>query len=187
MNPSTEVRNAVLRLYETMATGDASAIRHLFSRQSGVLAIGSDPSEWWAGHDTIVEAFQAQLRGIGRRKVEPGDLNAFVEGTVGWAADRRTHRQTNGQELTVRETFLFHQEDGEWKLVQLDASAAMPNAELAGQDPAKERADEHARTFCTVTRCDRGPGLVGSQVHRVQVGDGAGCLYGHRRRTWNAR
>jgi hypothetical protein len=84
MNPSTEVRNAVLRLYESMGTGDVSAIERLFSCQSGVLAIGSDPSEWWAGHDTIVEAFKAQLQGSGTRKVEAGDLNAFAEGSVGW-------------------------------------------------------------------------------------------------------
>ncbi len=132
MNQSTEVGNAVLRLYETMATGDVSAIERIFSRQSGVLAIGSDPDEWWAGHDTIVEAFKVQLQGTGTRKVEPGDLSAFVEGTVGWAADRRIMRLASGREITVRETMLFHQEDGEWKLVQFHASVAVPNAELAG-------------------------------------------------------
>ena len=132
MNRSTEVRNAVLRLYESMGTGDVSAIERLFSCQSGVLAIGTDPNEWWAGHDTIVEAFKAQLQGSGTRKVEPGDLNAFAEGSVGWAADRRTMRLANGKELTIRETFLFHQEDGDWKLVQFHASAAVPNAELVG-------------------------------------------------------
>jgi len=62
MNPSTDVRNAVLRLYEGMATGDVAALARLFSRESGVLAIGSDPAEWWVGHDTILEAFKAQLQ-----------------------------------------------------------------------------------------------------------------------------
>ena len=138
MNPSTEVRSAVLRLYESMGTGNVDAIERLFSHRDGVLAIGSDPDEWWAGHDTIVEAFKAQLQATGTRKVEPGDLNAFAEGTVGWAADRRTRRLANGKELTFRETFLFHQEDGEWKLVQFHASVALPNAELASQDPSEE-------------------------------------------------
>jgi hypothetical protein len=132
MKPSHEVRNAVLRLYESMGTGDVSAIERLFSRQSGVLAIGSDPGERWAGHDTIVEAFKAQLQGSGTRTIEPGDLNAFAEGSVGWAADRRTLRLASGKELTIRETFLFHQEDGDWKLVQFHASVAVPNAELVG-------------------------------------------------------
>ena len=132
MNRSTKVRDAVLGLYESMGTGDVSALERLFSGQSGVLAIGSDPSEWWVGHDTIVEAFRAQLQGSGTRKVEPGDLNAFAEGSVGWAADRRTMRLASGKEITIRETFLFHQEDGDWKLVQFHASIAVPNAELAG-------------------------------------------------------
>jgi hypothetical protein len=132
MNPSTEVRNAVLGLYESMGTGDVSTIERLFSCESGVLAIGTDPSEWWAGHAAIVEAFKAQLQGTGTRTVEPGDLSAFAEGSVGWAADRRTMRLASGKEITIRETFLFHQEDGDWKLVQFHASVAVPNAELAG-------------------------------------------------------
>jgi hypothetical protein len=92
-------------------TGDVCAIERLFSCESGTLAICSDPSEWWAGHDTIVEAFEAQLQGSGTRKVEPGDLNAFAEGSVGWAADRRTMRLADGKEIVIRETMLFHQED----------------------------------------------------------------------------
>jgi hypothetical protein len=51
---------------------------------------------------------------------------------MGWAADRRTMRLAGGKEITIRETFLFHQEDGDWKLVQCHASVAVPNAELVG-------------------------------------------------------
>ena len=132
MKPSNEVRNAVLGLYESMGMGDVGAIERLFSCQSGVLVIGTDSNEWWVGQDTIVEAFKAQLQGSGTRKVEPGELNAFAEGSVGWAADRRTMRLANGKEIIIRETFLFHQEDGDWKLVQFHASVAVPNAEPAG-------------------------------------------------------
>jgi len=132
MNPSAEIRDAVLRFYEAVATGDVSTLERLISRERGVLAIGSDPNEWWAGYDAIQQAFKAQFQETGARQVHPGDLNAFVEGTVGWAADRRTMRLASGKELTIRETMLFHQEDGEWKLVQFHASVAVPNAELTG-------------------------------------------------------
>jgi hypothetical protein len=47
MKPSNEVRNAVLGLYESMGMGDVGAIERLFSCQSGVLVIGTDPNEWW--------------------------------------------------------------------------------------------------------------------------------------------
>jgi hypothetical protein len=130
MDSSAEVRAAVLRLYESMATGDVGAIERLFSRQGGVLGIGSDPAEWWVGHNAITRAFAAQLGETGTRNIEPGDLIAFSEGTVGWAADRRTIRLPNGKELVVRETTVWHQEEGEWKLVQFHASLAVPNSEL---------------------------------------------------------
>lgn len=122
----------MLRFYEAMGTGDAPALDRLFSREGGALAIGSDPGEWWAGHDTILEAFHAQLQGRSSRKIVPGELSTFVEGTVGWAADRRTMRLSSGKEITVRETMLFRQEDGIWALVQFHASFAVPNDELAG-------------------------------------------------------
>lgn len=130
MNPSIEIKDAVLGLYESVTAGDVGAIERLFSRQSGVLTIGSDPSEWWADYDTIVGAFKAQFRESGTRQIKAGELTTFAEGTVGWSADRRTMRLPNGKELTIRETFIFHKEDGDWKIVQMHASLAVPNTEL---------------------------------------------------------
>jgi len=101
MEPSAELKSVVLRLYESMSTGDVSAVERLFSRQSGVLAVGSDPSEWWADHDAIAEAFRAQLQEMGARQIKAGELSAFVEGTVGWAVDRRTMRLANGREIVT--------------------------------------------------------------------------------------
>jgi hypothetical protein len=46
------------------------------------------------------------------------------------AADRCTIRLPNGRERIVRETTVWHQEEGEWKLVQFHASLAVPNSEL---------------------------------------------------------
>jgi ketosteroid isomerase-like protein len=113
-----------------MATGDLNAIEDFFSRRDGVLAVGSDPAEWWAGHDAIKRAFAAQLQETGTRRIVPGELRAYVEGTVGWAVDRRTMRLPSGKELTVRETAVLHREDGEWKIVQLHASLAVLNEEV---------------------------------------------------------
>jgi len=135
MNPSAELRNAVLRLYEGMSSGDVSAIERLFSRQSGVLAIGSDPNEWWSGYDTIVRAFKVQLQEMGTRQIQVGELNTFVEGAVGWA-DRHITRRMNDEEMTIRETIVFHKEDGEWKIVQFHASLGVPNTEVFGKELA---------------------------------------------------
>jgi ketosteroid isomerase-like protein len=109
-----------------MGTADMAAIERAFSRGDGVLAIGTDPSEWWVGHAAIIQAFDAQFARSGTRRVVSGELSTFVEGTVGWAADRRAVRLADGRKLTVRETFVFHKEDGEWKIVQMHASLAVP-------------------------------------------------------------
>jgi hypothetical protein len=125
MRSSSDLRNAVLRLYESMGTSDMKTIENSFSRQGGVLAIGTDPSEWWSDQATIIDGFKTQFSRSGTRRVEPGELSTFVEGTVGWAADRRTKRLADGQEITIRETFVFHREDDEWKIVQMHASLAL--------------------------------------------------------------
>jgi ketosteroid isomerase-like protein len=132
MESSAELKSAVLRLYEAMAAGDPGAIGRFFSRASGVLAIGSDPAEWWAGHDAIAQAFAAQLGETGAHRIVPGELSAWVEGTVGWAVDRRRKQMPDGKELTIRETTVWHEEDGEWKIVQFHASLAVSNEEAFG-------------------------------------------------------
>ena len=130
MTPSEEIKNAVLHLYESMSTGNLSAIERMFSRQRGVLAIGSDPNECWTDYDTINQVFSAQFQGGSGKPIIAKDLHAFAEGTVGWASERRTSRLPNGNESAIRETFVFHQEEGEWKIVQLHVSFGRPNAEV---------------------------------------------------------
>ena len=137
MNPSDELKNVMLRFYESISLGDMSAIERLFSRASGVLVIGSDANEWWSDHDTIVQAFKTQFQEMGIRKFEPGELNAFVESTVGWVSERRTIQLPNGKEMTLRETTVVHKEDGEWKIVQLHVSLAIPNAEAFNKEPIR--------------------------------------------------
>ena len=132
MHPSDEIKNAVLRLYESMSNGDVSVIERLFSQQSGVLAIGSDPAEWWVGYAMIDRVFKAQFQGGTTKPTIASDLHAFAEGTVGWASERRTSQLPNGKEISIRETFVFHQEEGEWKIVQLHVSLGIPNAGLFG-------------------------------------------------------
>jgi len=134
MNPSVELKNAMLRLYESMTSGDASAVGRLFSRHSGVLAIGTDPKEWWADYETIVRMYGAQFQELGKIQVRAGEMHAFVEGTAGWVADRPTVRLPNGQEMELRETTVFHKEDGEWKIVQHHVSMGEPNVEALGKE-----------------------------------------------------
>lgn len=135
MNQSVELKNVLLHLYESLSSGDIVAIEHLFSHQDGVLAIGTDPNEWWAGYDTIDRVFKAQLPEMGGNvKIKAGELNAFVEGTAGWTADSATMQLPNGQGIPIRLTAVFHREGEEWKIVQYHASIGVLNAEVLGKE-----------------------------------------------------
>lgn len=134
MIPSDELKNAMQRLYESMTSGDVSAVAHQLSHQSGVLSIGTDPNEWWEGYDAIARVVKAQLEEMGGIQVKAGNLNAFVEGNVGWAADCPIVRLPNGQEMTLRWTTVFHIEDGEWKIVQRHVSLGVSNVEAIGKE-----------------------------------------------------
>jgi hypothetical protein len=62
------------------------------------------------------------------------DPLACSEGSVGWAADRFRLRFPNGTQVPFRVTIVFHQEGGEWKIVQWHSSIGIPNEEAPGQE-----------------------------------------------------
>src|SRR5207253_1737654 len=89
MERSAELLDLTLRLYRAMAAGDLAFFERLVSRQEGLVAIGTDPREWWAGYDSLLAALRAQVAEVGGGfPVTPGDPQAWREGTVGWVADR---------------------------------------------------------------------------------------------------
>jgi hypothetical protein len=59
-----------------------------------------------------------------------GEVEAFVEGTVGWISSRPVWTLKDGTQIPARLTGVFHQEDGERKLVQVHISVGVPNEEL---------------------------------------------------------
>jgi hypothetical protein len=67
---------------------------------------------------------------MGTKQIQAGDTEAFVEGSVGSAYERRTFKA--GKELCLRHTFVFHKEGEKWKIVQLHVSFGMPNTEVLG-------------------------------------------------------
>ncbi len=134
MNPSTEIKEAMLRAYAAYTSTDASDVLRSFSRQEGVLAIGTDPDEWWSGFESIARVHEAQLPEMGGQvHITAGDIQAYSEGTVGWAADRAV-LHVLGQEIPVRLTTVFHREEDEWKIVQHHVSIGALNAEVLGKE-----------------------------------------------------
>lgn len=132
MRESRELRDLYIRLCEAYASGDVGFIERLFSRQEGALNIGTDPNEWWVGSDRILQAWKAQFEALGGRiPLIAGDPLAYEEGTVGWVADRPRLRLPDG-DLPFRLTCVFHEEEGEWRLVQTHASVGVSNEATVG-------------------------------------------------------
>jgi hypothetical protein len=134
---SAELRELCMALSEAHSRADAPFIERHVSRQEGVLSIGSDPKEWIEG-EQVLEAFKEALQDEEVRSSPSEDdfvreLNAFVEGTVGWASSRFSWTRKDGREILMRWSAVFHQEDGEWKLVQAHASVGVPNEEAFGE------------------------------------------------------
>jgi hypothetical protein len=132
MEANNELRAVVQSIYEAVSTGDGAHLRSLLTTHDGLVFIGTDPAEWFEDTETVAAMLGAQAEaGV---KVRGGDVRAFSEGTVGWAADQGTFVLPDGSEMPFRITLVFHREGGHWKLVQEHASVAIPNEAAIGQE-----------------------------------------------------
>ncbi len=127
---SPEIEQVLRDTLDAMVRSDIDEIGRRTSRDACVVSIGSDASEWAEGHDEIMRLFrestpEAEL-GV---RVGLGDVTAFREGSVGWAAGRG-YFEIEAKRVPVRLTAVLHQEDGGWKAVQSHASIGVPNDQM---------------------------------------------------------
>ena len=136
LQQSPELRELMLRFYQAFEGGDAALAIGLLSQEEGVLAIGTDPNEWWSDYATMERVYATQLREMrdAGMSLQPGDLRCYQDGNVGWCADQARMRLPYGTEVPMRLTAVFHREGGEWKMVQSHASVGVPNTESIGTD-----------------------------------------------------
>ena len=83
MEPSEEIRRVVHRWLVANRDGDVDAVMARISEHSGLLAIGTDPGEWWHGPERAV--WRRQIEESGGFPLSWGEIEAWEEGTVGWA------------------------------------------------------------------------------------------------------
>jgi ketosteroid isomerase-like protein len=95
--------------------------------------IGTDPSEWIIGRETIRELFDAmgQALATSGEKFALGIPKAWAEGDLGWVLDRPTYHLADGKKLSMRLTTIWHREDGNWKLVHEHVSVGVPNEQVS--------------------------------------------------------
>jgi len=127
MEQSTELKELYLRSCEAQSSGDYSFFERHFSQKDGVLAIGTDPTEWWTGYATITRVFKAQLKETGGFQILADTPQAYRDGSIGWVAGRPTLKLPDGTEIPVRLTVVFQKEQNGWKIVQWHFSIGIPN------------------------------------------------------------
>jgi len=131
VEPSEEIRRVVERWTKAAADGDHEAALGRLSEHRGTLIIGNDPDEWWVG-DEARAIWQRQLEEIGSFPVVAHEIEAWEEGTVGWASCKETIT-SSGTIFDARATYVLHLERGEWKIVQIHWSLPKPNVEFLGR------------------------------------------------------
>ena len=128
---SEEIRRVVERWSKAVAEGDHRAALGRLSGHAGILIIGNDPREWWHG-DAARAIWQRQLEEIGAFPVVVHEIEAWEEGTVGWASCKETISAA-GTSFDGRATYVLHLEHGEWKIVQIHWSIPRSNEDFLGR------------------------------------------------------
>jgi adenylate cyclase len=131
VEPSEEIRRIVERFTRATAAGDHEAALERLSEHAGTLIIGNDPGEWWHG-DEARAIWQRQLEEIGGFPVVTYEVEAWEEGTVGWASCKETIAPS-GTTFDARATYVLRLERDEWKIVQIHWSLPKPNVEFLGR------------------------------------------------------
>ncbi len=131
MERSTELQDIILAAFNDYSSDDASSIERHTSRRAEVRLIGTDPNEWFGGGQAA-EVLKREAQDPSFRVSSLDDLEVLVEGSVGWASARPKWVLEDGTEIPSRWTAVFHQEDGEWKMVQAHTSVGVPDQELFG-------------------------------------------------------
>jgi adenylate cyclase len=131
MEPSEEIRRIVERFTRASAAGDHEAALGRLSEHAGTLIIGNDPGEWWHG-DEARAIWRRQLEEMGSFPVVAHEVEAWEEGTVGWASCKETIASSGGS-FDGRATYVLRLERDEWKIVQIHWSVSKPNVEFLGR------------------------------------------------------
>ncbi len=133
MQESAELKELYRKLCDAQTNGDHEFFLRRFSGKDGLLAIGTDPDEWWLGYDAVTEVFTAQLKEVSGFQVVADDPLAFQEGSMGWVAGRPVLKLPDGTELQIRLTVVFEKEPDGWKIVLWHSSIGVDNEEVIGK------------------------------------------------------
>jgi len=86
--------------------------------------------EWLEGREQWIEAREALMHEMEELRLEAGEEpHCYVEGSMGWVADRPRAVLLDGT-ISTRLTGVMRQEEGELRLVHLHLSVVVPDEEV---------------------------------------------------------
>lgn len=137
MERSTELEQLVVAWFEGASRGDASLVDTHVSHADGTRLIGSDPGEVFSGGSAVAQFLRGEVQSAGGNAAfSPKDIEAYQEGTVGWATTNLTITMPDGKYVSPRWSAVFHLEDGVWKFVQTHASIGVANEDIGWEYPS---------------------------------------------------
>lgn len=120
------------RLTKAIAEGDSESVLGRLSDHPGTLVVGSDPAEWWRGHEARA-VWGRQLEEFdGSFLVTASEIDAWEEGGVGWASVKETIDWA-GETIEGRASYILHLERDEWKVVHVHWSFPQPHVDVLGR------------------------------------------------------
>jgi class 3 adenylate cyclase len=130
MKKSVEVESVVRRFLEARVANDLDAMRGLHSDSEFLRLIATDDF-WRQGHNAVM--------GSGFSVGDADDwafkdsrilrIEAFEEGSIGWAAAEQERTLVVGRTFVIRMTMVLRLESSIWKVIQLHFSTAVPDDE----------------------------------------------------------
>ena len=132
MEKSTELANLIAGWFTAAAKGDASYANKHLSKRATMLLVGTDPKEWIRGKAAAKFLMDEATAVGGKIKVSVGKVEAYKEGSVGWGIANPTITLPNRKKFQPRWSAVFHRENGKRKIIQIHASAGVPNEQLLG-------------------------------------------------------
>jgi SnoaL-like domain len=132
MERCPEVERLAVDLMTLMQTGDADGVINLFAPGPATLLIGNGPGSWYAGHDATAARWRESFATYGSIPLEPGDPQAWAEGSVAWFGDQITAAFPDAR-IPMRLSCVAVRHDGRWLFVQFHLSGAVSDEELMNE------------------------------------------------------
>ena len=131
---SAELEAVVGRLFAAIDARDLPTVLNLLADEPGIVHIGTDPAEYWSSYREIARIFEAQLREFDAGVVtfDVGEIEAYCEGSVGWAVCKPQLLFPDRSTAALRCTVVLHLDRGVWRFVQSHLSAGVENEETLG-------------------------------------------------------